>query len=229
MRSSTCGRSSLAPTEGEQLGGDRGGTVRGPMNLTHFGLMREIGRVEQHGAEAQDDRHHVVDLVRDPSGEAADRVHALGLDQPLLRRPPLGHIDRRSREVFDGARRIAHRLAVVEEPADRAIGPDHPELDVHLAAVPGDASEGCVDLRPILRVDMLPKQLVALDHLAIAQAQQACHAAVHPLGIGRHVQAPDAHAGGDQRDPQPLLLSRSRSCASFSAVRSRNTLLNPRS
>jgi hypothetical protein len=195
----------LTTTEGEQLGGDGSGTVRGPMNLTQFGLMRGIGRVEEHGAEAQDDRHHVVDLVGDASREASHRVHALRLAQSLLRYPPLGHIDRRSRQVFDGTRRIAHRYAVVQEPADRSIGPDHPELDVHFAAVLADAGERCVDLRPILRVDMLPKQLVALDHLALAQAQQARHAAVHALRIRRQVQAPDAHAGSDQSDAQPLL------------------------
>jgi hypothetical protein len=39
-----------------------------------------------------DDREQVVEVVRDAAGEPPDRLHPLGLDEPLLEAPALGDV-----------------------------------------------------------------------------------------------------------------------------------------
>ena len=75
--------------EGEELPGDRRGAIGGADDLPHIvpGLPGEIRCAQQEVAEAQDDLHHVVDLVRHTAGKGADHFHPLRLLQPLLELP----------------------------------------------------------------------------------------------------------------------------------------------
>jgi len=41
---------------------------------------------------ADDDAEEIVEIMRDPAGQAADRLHPLGVAQLLLGVPPLGHV-----------------------------------------------------------------------------------------------------------------------------------------
>ena len=54
--------------------------------------VARIERAEQEVAEAADDHHHVVEVVRDSAGEPAHRLHFLGLAHLLLRLDPLGDV-----------------------------------------------------------------------------------------------------------------------------------------
>ena len=61
----------------------------------------EIG--EREPAVAADHGQHVVEVVRDPSGECSDRFELLGGDQPLLQYPFLGHVTLDHNHVGDSS------------------------------------------------------------------------------------------------------------------------------
>ena len=60
-------------------------------------------------------------------------------------------------------------------------------------------------------MDVLTELLEALDDLALAQAQQARHAPVHPLSVGGQVPPPDPHTGGVEGDPEKIVKQEVRS------------------
>jgi hypothetical protein len=161
--------------------------------------------VQQQRAEAEHGGHHVVDLVGHPAGQVPDGVHPLSLEQALLRRLPLRHVDGSPRQILGPALGIPDHLTVVGEPPNGPVRPQHAELHVHLLAGPDRVTERGVHRVAIVRQDMLAKLLVTFDHLVVAQAEQARHAAVHPLSVARKMPAPDAHAGSAERHPEPLL------------------------
>src|SRR4051794_25974201 len=76
----------LAGAEGGQLVGRGGRRVAGRGDLldvvAHVAAAQRAGQDQL--AEAGHARHQVVEVVRDPAGQLADRLHLLRLPQPLL-------------------------------------------------------------------------------------------------------------------------------------------------
>ena len=84
----------LAAGEGEQLGGQRGGTSRRLLDRQGIPPPRIVGRQvtgEQLGVAA-DRRQQVVEVVSDSTGEAADRLRRAGAVELPLQFPPLGDV-----------------------------------------------------------------------------------------------------------------------------------------
>ena len=97
----------------------------------------------------QERLQEVVEVVRDPAGQPADRLHLLRLEELRLERHLLGLVAEARDEVDDGAAGIAHRCDArvrVEDPAVTA-GPLH-------AAPPGFAAPGRVQYRSVELVQM---------------------------------------------------------------------------
>lgn len=92
--------------------------------LRHFGI--DVRAVRQHVEIAHDDREIVVEIVRQPAGQPADRIHALGFAQLLLDLQPLGDVDN---ESLDGHHLPAWRidaLAPLQDRTPRSVGMVHP-------------------------------------------------------------------------------------------------------
>ena len=86
----------LAAREGEQLAHQARRPVGVLLDL-HDVLERRIGRpmrIEQEVGRHHDGGEHVVEIVRDPAGELAHRLHLLRLGELRLERPLLGHLHR---------------------------------------------------------------------------------------------------------------------------------------
>ena len=90
--------------------------------------------IDSSSAVAEDRRQHVVEIVRDAAGQAADCIHLLRLAQLIFEREPRGdiardglHADRRA-VLFDNL----HALA---EPELAAVLRNRRKLEVHQAGV----------------------------------------------------------------------------------------------
>ena len=106
----------LAAREGEQLPHQARRPVGVLLDL-HDVLERRIGRpmrVEQEVGRHHDGGQHVVEIVRDPAGELAHRLHLLRLGELRFERALLGGLDR----VDD--RRLAVALVLVDRATRRS-------------------------------------------------------------------------------------------------------------
>src|SRR5207249_10303289 len=82
----------LLAAEGQQLPRERAGALRRLVDLERVRAPR-IGRLERADEQvgvAADRGQEVVEVVRDPAGQAADRLHLLRLAQLLVSRAELG-------------------------------------------------------------------------------------------------------------------------------------------
>ena len=79
----------LSSSESQQLRRELGAVVGCALRLTdEFALIRS-GKVRDDEFEVGDGRgQDIVEFVGDPAGKLSDRLHLLGLDQPLLRHLP---------------------------------------------------------------------------------------------------------------------------------------------
>ncbi len=105
--------------EGEQLTGQPGGAAAGGEDLLEVLAHRAVGFEDrQHRlAQAVDDHQHVVEVVRDAAGEAAQGLH-------LLR---LAHLpfEVLARRVVEDVAVDRHQLAVAVEAPDQALDDRH--------------------------------------------------------------------------------------------------------
>ena len=85
----------LAPAEGKELAGECGGAVGGAADLLEVAAVRRRGwKFEQDEiAIAADHGEHVVEVVRDATGETADRLHLLRLNELPLELLALSDVD----------------------------------------------------------------------------------------------------------------------------------------
>ena len=76
--------------EGQQLAREGGGTFPGLADLLQIGEERIVrgDLIHGHLRMAQDDAEHVVEIVGDAAGEAADGFHLLGLEELILELGP---------------------------------------------------------------------------------------------------------------------------------------------
>ena len=81
---------SLTTTECEQLLGNGGGPLRGPPDEfdVFSGVRREVLPTEEKLGTSEHDRHLIVGLVRDATGQLTYRLDALGLAHVLRQEPP---------------------------------------------------------------------------------------------------------------------------------------------
>lgn len=137
---------SLAPTEGQQLAHQRGGTLRSPPNFIELaicilsGSEFELGKLQ----ESRNDLQEVVEVVRHTSGQLPDGFHSLGVPVLLLQLPHLRDVGCRTQNPVDLAVGVNERNLVGAEPEHPTVSPvlrfDDPELGRsgfhHLAVVP---------------------------------------------------------------------------------------------
>ena len=141
---------------------------------------------------ATHDREHVVEVVRDATGQAADRLHLLRVEQLLLERLPFGHVAEHDHlELGRGVEAAQARLADLH-PHRLASGVDQPGL-ARLVR-PGDGRARTDDV-------VLPGVLgpvgaqVGAHQRVVGLAQQR---AQRPVGLDDPaVEAGDRH--GDRR------------------------------
>ena len=84
----------LLPAERQQLTRDGTGPLRGLANLLDVGPRRMARRhfAERELGVAGDRGQRVVEIVRDPAGQPADRLHFLRLPQLILELPSIGDV-----------------------------------------------------------------------------------------------------------------------------------------
>ena len=102
--------------------------------------------------------------MRDPAGQLAYRIHALGLAQALRHHLPLRRIDTHARHVQRVAPGISRHSPLIRQPADPSIGKHNPEFVVQPAAILESAPDRAGHKRPIVGVDPVDEMLV-LGHL----------------------------------------------------------------
>ena len=132
----------LAPGEGKQPLGERGGALgaaHGAVDGAAQAFLRPPGPVLHvatgHLQIADDDREQIAEIVRDAAGELADRLHLLGLAQLLLQAPLLGDVQAGADDVARPAVGVAHRREPPGDPA-LAAGPHRQGRTGHHPAHP---------------------------------------------------------------------------------------------
>ena len=117
----------LLPAEREQLLRQLARPRRREVDLAHaLGrpvLALDLAREE--GARGADDGEDVVEVVRDAAGEAADRLHLLGVAQLLLEPLALGKGVPRGRDVAEvgGEERLLRHVEPRDRDLDRELAP----------------------------------------------------------------------------------------------------------
>ena len=225
----------LATGEGEQLRRELGAAVDGAEGDPHIALRALIGRFQarQQVQVAGDHLEHVVEIVGDAAGEAADRLEFLRLAQALLDLGTRLHLgldallelvgqlqqfilgDLAFVDVDQHAGE-AQRLALFAELA--AAAGEHPQVaavgltDAILGPEGHAEGDGCLDLAleviEIVRMDHLHRPVVrhALLHLLHRQEERLRETRIAGQQVG--LQVPDeqaAHGAGVQRQVQALV------------------------
>ena len=146
----------LLPAEGEQLPRQCGGATGRLNDLFSVTSQRTGGKtVPQKLGVSADDRQQVVEVVRNPAGEQADRFHLLRLSDLGLEQLALGDVeadvDDADRAAPSGLRAI---VGATLQPARTAIGPDRSEFGGQVAgAVPNRRCELLSQGRTVLGMD----------------------------------------------------------------------------
>ena len=108
------GHQRLGPGEGQQAAGQRGGAGRALHRIVEVVrdfAARAVEPAQREVDAADDDREHIVEIVRDAAGQLADRLHLLDLAELRLGRLALGRFGLErlvGLPQFLGA--LAHRL-----------------------------------------------------------------------------------------------------------------------
>ena len=169
----------LAAREGQKLGGDLGATRgrivdelgnRGEMGLVRHAFLKDLDR-------PGDDGEDVVEVMGDAARELADRIHLLGLTQPLLGLVLLGQVG--------GGSAIAHETTVG--------GEDRPAVDADMMMPPGHVAA---------RVLEIPERLVPLQHRDMLTPFLRLG-----LVVGRHIEAPSCRSAQSRSMPKALTRS----------------------
>ena len=118
----------LSPAEREQLPGQLGAPPAGLLDLRDV-LPQRVARregLEGQRRVAEDDRQHVVEVMRDAAREPPDGLHLLGLAELLLQRPLLRHVlrvDDHPAAIAD-IHRVARHVGLDERPVLLPVPPD---------------------------------------------------------------------------------------------------------
>ncbi|GCC47009.1 hypothetical protein chiPu_0031255, partial [Chiloscyllium punctatum] len=162
----------LMTREGQQLAREALAAFgRGLDGFDCFGQFRIKQAREDLGA-ASDDHQQIVEVVRNPAGQFADRLHLLrhrelfaGLNQLLLRVAPLGCVAQNTDEADQVSCVIMARRHGARDEERRAILSDPPTLDVVLASFDCRLQRVCgrtraAFIRPIENSKMLADDFV---------------------------------------------------------------------
>ena len=105
------GRQHLLATEGEQLAREVGGTPRGFADLFDVFPLGHLGPegLEQQVSATEDRGEEVIEVMRDPAGEAPHGFHLLRLTELGLEQLTLGDVFDDDVEGLHAAVRVAHR------------------------------------------------------------------------------------------------------------------------
>ena len=160
-----------AAAEGEQLLDQLRRSRRGRADLLELGVERAVGADllgEQLGV-ARHDRVQVVELVRDPAGEAADPFEPVRLPEPLLELLPPGDVEQVSAGRLELAVRVPPLVRLVLHPDDAAVLRDQPVLGAPVLGVVADLLEHPL---PVVGVEDLGEELAVLEPLLDGVAEQ---------------------------------------------------------
>ncbi len=120
----------LAPAEGEQLLGERGGALARLGDLGDVRAVRRSGRelLQEDLAEAIDDGEQVVEVMGDATREPTDRFQFLGLVQPLLQLLARRDIEADAAQATGVGWIWWREVQQVVEPDHAPVGGDHTEF-----------------------------------------------------------------------------------------------------
>ena len=152
---------------------------------------------------AGDHGQQIVEVVRDPAGELADRLHLLDLAELFLRFPPLREIARYLGKADQLSVRIADRVDDHARPEPAAVLSDTPALAFVFPGRDGLADELTGESVPPVLLGVEAGEVLAEDFRA-GIALEAFRARVPvddiPLGI-EHVDRIVGHAFDQQAEP----------------------------
>src|SRR5947209_16800228 len=91
----------LAAGEGKQAADELTPLLGGTLGHAEhtFLLVTELGAALEQAEAANYGSKQVVEIVRDPAGQLADRIHLLSLDQLAFERPLLADVGEGAREL----------------------------------------------------------------------------------------------------------------------------------
>ena len=114
----------LAPRERQhpvdELGAMLGGVARHVEDLP--ALVVELRPPLEQAQAAQDRGKQIVEIMRQPAGQLADRIEPLRLHQPVFEHSPLGDVEQRAQDLGRAAVDRLRHDALVQEDAVGAVG-----------------------------------------------------------------------------------------------------------
>ena len=194
----------LAAREAQQLGGQPRAAPRGlHRRLAEPFHPRDVAGGAQDHVDAAD--HHgqqVVEIVRDPAGQLADRLETLALLQPFVRAAAFRHVHdytahdaRLARAVRVGAAEHGHPSLHAVRPHDAALKGKRRRAARH---------EDLLHIGPIVGHDVTEERLPRPCDTWVRVAEQPVEARAVRPGAGGDVDRPLSHARRVERQFQPV-------------------------
>src|SRR6185437_13263608 len=108
------------------------------------------------------DAQHVVEVVRDAAGEAADRLEALGAVELELELPAIGHVEPGAVNLAAAAAPLAGDDGMIDEAALAAVGAE-PAIGAADGAALAERGELRLGARAVLGMDPLAPEIRIAD------------------------------------------------------------------
>src|SRR5262245_63637524 len=173
----------LSPAEREKLACDRSRTFGGATDFLHVGMRGMVVRknVQRELGITRNRSERVVQIVRDPAGEAADRVQFLSVTEPLLQLAAAGNVLNGANYTNGVAISVADNISPLMHPAHPAVAGHDPVLDVIRLFASNCGFRLGPDRDAIIRMHELKKRLCRAFELAEGYTED-------PVRLGRPAQ-----------------------------------------
>ena len=147
-------------------------------------LVREVRAALNKARAAEDGGKEIVEIVSDATGELADRIHLLGLDELAFQQAPFGDIGQGAGIFLRPALGIPQQHRLIVEIPVTAVGAVPAVLDGKPTG-PIPLFKCRHDLRPVVVVEALLPEIGVIDDFGEAVAGHRVQIAADELGAAR--------------------------------------------